>query len=167
MPNESNGHFHARRKTVEHVTHCCVTTRCCILQRSNDTSVSHVRSESRGIATLTKAVQASMRQCAANKFEFLTFPNMLPECDVPRIRSNRQTTVRRGRRVSSHVSNDFLFLLHPTGTCDAMFREASTFWELWCLPAVCTPSRTVDARTFRKVYFPELSNISSLMPPQS
>ena len=121
LPNESNGHFHAPRKTVEHVTHCCVTTRCCILQRSNDTSVSRLRSESRSIATHNKAVQASMRHCAANKFEFLTFPNMLPECDVPRIRSNRQTTVRRGRRVSSHVSNDFLFLLLPTSTCDTMF----------------------------------------------
>ena len=81
--------------------------------------------------------------------------NVLPECDVPRIRINRETTLERRRHLSSHVSLNSCFALRIV-----------TVWELWDLQAVCPPLQTVDARNFRIVWFSESSNTSSLMPSQ-
>ena len=78
---------------------------------------------------------------------------MLPECDVPRIRINRETTLQRRRHLSSPVSMSSCFALRVV-----------TVWEPWGLPAVCGPSCTVDARNVRKVWFSVSSHASSLMP---
>ena len=86
---------------------------------------------------------------------FLPILNVLPECDVPRIRINCDTTLERRRHLSSHVSLNSCFALRVV-----------TVWELWDLLAVCAPPRTVDARNFRIVWFSESFNTSSLMPPQ-
>ena len=66
LPNESNGHFHAPRKIVEQVVYCCKSTR-------HDSSSSRVGSLCRTISPHRDGLQASMRQCAANKFQFLSY----------------------------------------------------------------------------------------------
>ena len=131
-----------------------MSTLFCVLERRADFSLPRVWSVSRTTSPHREDLQA-LTTGGANSRAFLPILNVLPACDVPRVRINRETTLQRRRHLSSHVS---------TNPCFA-FRIV-TVWELWGLLAVCAPSRTTDARNVRKVWFSESSSVSSLMSPQ-
>ena len=142
-----------REKNVEQVIHCYMSTLQCVLERSRDFSLPRVWSVSRTISPHLEDLQA-LTTGGANFRAFHPIPNVLPECDAPRTRINREMTLQRRRQLSSHVSMNSCFALRIV-----------TFWEPWRLLAVCPPSRTADASNFRIVWFSELSDTSNLMPP--
>ena len=142
-----------REKNVEQVIHCYMSTLQCVLESSRDFSLPRVWSVSRTISPHHEDLQA-LTTGGTNFRAFLPIPNVLPDCDAPRIRINREMTLQRRRQLSPHV---------PMNSCFAL--RIVSVWELWRLLAVCPPSRTADASNFRIVWFSELSDTSHLMPP--
>ena len=99
-----------REKNVEQVIHCYMSTLQCVLERSRDFSLPRVWSVSRTISPHLEDLQA-LTTGGANFRAFLPIPNVLPECDAPRTRINREMTLQRRRQLSSHVSMNSCFAL--------------------------------------------------------